>query len=280
MDFYKGTIPIIDGAPDTMGLMNPVGVSRGYVERDYSRYPQEMLAAPDQIQLIPESEDDARFDEAEAQKSSLEHIYLGGPNGQPIFENLDQNGDGYCWIYSNGHAVMIKRAANNLPLIRLNPHSSGAIIKSGRNEGGWCGLGAKFIRDIGMAEEGDGPGQWPLHSRNLRYDTQEMRTAASRYRTLEDWVDLTKSIYDQNLTTRQLATCLMNNNPCPTDFSWWRHSVCSIRWVRIERGSWGLLILNSWKNWGRFGLGVLRGNQSRPDGAVCLLSTTASSRAA
>lgn len=275
MDFYKSEIPILDDAPQCLDAFNPDGVGKGYVERDYNLFPQEYLASPDQIELIPESEWDARFDEAEAQQSSLEHLYLSGPNGTPIFDNLKQGGDGYCWVYSNGHCVMMKRLANNQPLVRLNPHACGAIIKGGRDEGGWCGLGAKFIREVGIPTEEF----WRPQSRDIRQDTAEMRANAKLHRTVEDWVDLTKSVYDQNLTRLQLATCLFNNDPCATDFSFWRHSVCSLRWVRIEAGSWGLLILNSWpSSWGRFNLAVLRGSQSRPDGAVCLRATGASAK--
>jgi hypothetical protein len=166
---------------------------------------------------------------------------------------------------------MMKRAANNQPMIRLNPHACGAIIKGGRNEGGWCGLGAKFLREVGIPSED----YWPVHSRDLRHDTPAMRASASLHKTTEDWVDLTRQVHDQNLTRQQLATALFNNDPCPTDFNWWGHSVCSIRFVRVEPDSWGLLILNSWKAWGRYGLAVLRGSKAIPDGAVCLRVTGA-----
>lgn len=274
LSLYKGHIPIISDDPDTVaqafpdGLPDGARVSYGYVPRDYDQYPEEMFAPPTDLQLIPESEWDARYEEEEATKSSLEHLYLQGGNN-PLFVNLDQNGDGYCWIYSNGHAAMFVRAQMNLPLVRLNPHSAGAIIKNGRDEGGWCGLGAKFLESVGMAEEGSSPGQWPLHSRSLRYDTPECRAQMKRFQTTEGYYDLTRREYDQQLTIAQLATCGFSRFPCPTDYNWWGHSVCMIRWVRIERGSWGPLILNSWKGWGRFGLAVLQGNKGRPDGSVC-----------
>lgn len=180
-----------------------------------------------------------------------------------------------CWAYSNGHSVMMRRAANNQPLVRLNPHSVAAIIKGGRDEGGWCGLAAKFLRESGIAEQGDGLGQWPLHARNLQHDTPAVRASMAKYKTVEDWVDLTRQVYDQNLTVKQLATALFNNNPSPVDFNHWSHSVCGLRWVRVEAGSWGVLILNSWKGWGRYGLAVLRGSKAIPDGAVSLRATAA-----
>jgi hypothetical protein len=171
---------------------------------------------------------------------------------------------------------MISRMRDHLPLVRLNPHATAAIIKGGRDEGGWCGLSAKFARENGYAVEGDGPGQWPLHSRNLKYDTPAMRASMALHKITEDWVDLTRDVYDQQLSFKQLATCLLCNNPCPVDFNWWGHSVCAIRFVRIEKGSYGILILNSWKNWGRHGLAVLQGSKARPDSAVCTRVTRAS----
>lgn len=275
-ELYKN-IPIIDvDHPDDAmtDMLHPKGVAYGLVERDYDQFPEPMFAPPSEMGLIPESEWDARFDEQERLQSSLEHLYLSGPNGTPAFVNLDQNVDGYCWIYSVGHSIMMDRLRRNLPVVRLNPHSAGAIIKKGRNEGGWCGEGAQFCTDVGMAPEGSGPGHWPLHSRDIRLDTPAMRAEMAKHRIVEQWTDLTRQVWNRNLTKAQVATCGFNNIPGPGDFNFWSHSVARLRWVRIERGAWGLLILNSWKNWGRFGLGVLRGNQAIPDGALGIRTTT------
>lgn len=276
MDFYKNTIPIIDMDAAPTNLSHPSGVEFGYVERDYKLYPEPMFSPPSEMEIIPQSEWDARFDEQEATKSSLEHIFLSGPNGEPAFVNLDQNGDGYCWAYSTGHAIMLDRLKQNLPPVRLNPHGPAAIIKGGRNEGGWCGLSAQWARENGYPVEGTGPGQWAKQSRNLKYDTPECRAQMALHKVQEDWVDMTRKVYDQNLTELQVATCGFNNIPCPSDFNWWGHSVCQVRWVRISAGNWGPLILNSWKGWGRFGLGVLQGSKRTCNGGVAFRMTTAS----
>lgn len=274
-ELYKGAIPIIDTEQPDNDMLFPVGATFGLVPRDYSKDPESLFAPPSEMQVIPESEWDARFDEQERLQSSLEHIYLSGPNGTPAFKNLDQNGHGYCWAYSTGHAIMLDRLRRNLPLVRLNPHATAAIIKRGADEGGWCGLSAKFGSEVGYAVEGNGPGQWPLHSRDLRRDTPELRAQMAKYRIDEDWVDLTRQVWDRNLTTAQVATGGFCNIPGPGDYNWWGHSVCRVRWVRVEPGSWGQLILNSWPNWGHFGLGVLRGNKAICNGALGIRSTTA-----
>lgn len=277
MDFYKGAIPILDADKDGHDMFHPAGQMKGLVPRDYSIDPPSMFAQPDQMKVIDPTEWDARYDASEEAKDSLEHIYLGGPNGEPRFENLDQNGQGFCWAYSTGHSIMLDRLVQGLPIVRLNPHAAALIIKNGRDEGGWCGLSAKWARENGYAVEGTGAGQWPLHAMSMKYDTPALRQQMAKFKILEDWVDLTRQVYDQNLTSKQLATCGFNNIPCPSDFNWWSHSVCQVRWVRIERGSWGPLILNSWKGWGRHGLAVLRGSQAIANGAVAtrVTSTTA-----
>jgi hypothetical protein len=276
MDYYKGTIPILDDEPECQEMFFPQGTDKdamleyayGYVPRDYEQYPEEMFASPSDMDLYDESEWDALYDAQEANESSLEHLFLRG--GKPAFVNLDQNGNGYCWAYSTGHSIMMSMLADHRPLIRMNPHSTASIVKNGADQGGWCGLSAQSVREIGMCPEGTGEGQWPLHSRDYRrYYTEAAKAEMAKYKITEDYVDLTRQVYNQNLTTKQLATCLFNNLACPNDFNHWGHSVCSIRWVRVERGSWGNLILNSWKGWGRFGLAVLRGTKAIPNGAVC-----------
>lgn len=276
-DFYKGDIPILD--PEiptglTEEMLFPSGVGFGLVPRDYEIFPEPMFAPPNEMDIIPRSEWDARFDEQEEQKSSLEHIYLSGPEGRPAFQNLDQNGDGYCWAYSVGHAIMMDRLKRGRKMVRLNPHSVAAIIKKGRNEGGWCGESAQFSTDVGMAPEGTGEGEWPGHSRDIRLDTPELRAEMAKFKIGEQWTDLTRKVWDRNLTVDQVATGGFNNLPGPRDYNWWGHSVCGIRWVRIERGSWGQLILNSWLNWGRFGLAVLRGSKAVCDGGLSIRTST------
>jgi hypothetical protein len=97
----------------------------------------------------------------------------------------------------------------------------------------------------------------------------------AKYKIHEQWTDLTRAIYDRNLTRAQLATTGFNNLAGPGDYNWWGHSVARLRWVRVERGSWGQLILNSWKGWGKHGLGVLIGSKAVCQGALAIRSTTA-----
>lgn len=227
---------------------------------------------PGQLQLIPESEWDARFEEQEALQSSLEHIRMRGNNGRMI-DALDQNGQGYCWNYSNNSALMLLRAAANLPHVRFSGHANACLIKNYRDEGGWGALGADYIMKNGSPSVEF----WKEKSMSRSNDTPEMRANALQHRVTEDWSDQTLSPYDRTLTTQQRATLLFNNIPLIGDYNWWSHSICEIRWYRIERGSWGPKILNSWSNnWEENGMSVLRGSKARSDGAVALRVTGAS----
>lgn len=232
----------------------------GLIPRDYAAYPREMFAPPSDIVLIPRTEWDARIEEQEKEKSSLEHIRGDIPS-------LDQNGQGYCWAYSTGSALTLLAAVNNRPYVRLSPHAVACKIKGFKDEGGWCGLSAKFSREIGYPDVT----VWPEKSMSRSNDKPEVWANAARRKVTEDWCDLTASIYDQNLTFEQMATCLLSGIPCMLDFNHWSHSVCGIRFVKIESGSYGPKIWNSWTDsWGERGMGILRGSKGVPDGAVAI----------
>lgn len=272
--FDASQFPIIDDSTDS-DFIYPKEFGRGYIERDWDEYPETYLESPDAIQDIPESEWDARIDQQEAEESSLEHVWRRADNGKvPIC--LDQNGAGYCWSYSCGSSVMVARAKANQPFVRLNPHSTAAIIKRGRDEGGWCGLSCEFVSQFGMAPEGTPPSGWPIHSRDVSLDTPEMRAVMAQFQVKESFMDLTKKAWDRNISWNKLVSVLLGlNDPCQVDFNWWGHSVCALRVVRVERGSYGLLILNSWKGWGNDGMSILRGGKEKPDGAVAIRSVMA-----
>lgn len=271
MEFYNG-IPII-GEKDSDELYVK-GFGRGAEERDYHKFPEAMYQSPDEMDVIDPADYDAYFEEQEKERSSLEHIYLGPDMKSPQFVNLDQGPDGYCWAYSPGHAIMMVRVRDHQHNPRLNPHSVGAVIKSGRDEGGWCGESQMFYKEFGCAIEGTGKGEWPLQSRNTAYHTAEERAASLLNRCDEDWVDLAKPAWSRTLVEKHLFTCLFRNQPCPIDVRAWGHSICAIRVVRVERGRFLPLIINSWRGWGRFGLALLQESMYRTImGAVCIRTT-------
>jgi hypothetical protein len=228
--------------------------------------------APDQLKIIPRNEWDARIEEQDRMQSSLWHIRQYAANGQQM-PTLDQNGQGYCWAYSTTRCVMYLRALMNQPYIRLSAHAIGCMVKGFRDEGGWCGLSAKFLREKGVPSVNF----WKEKSMSRDNDKDLTWQNAALHTVTEDWVDAASAVYDQNLTFDQMATCLLLNIPCALDFNHWAHSVCGIRLRRVEAGSYGPEIDNSWTDeWGENGTAVMRGSKGIPDGAVALRVTGAS----
>lgn len=232
----------------------------GQQPRDYSTSPVEMFEPPSDLPLIPRSEWSARIKEMEETKSRLSDLRDNIPS-------LDQGQVGWCWSHSTTHCVMLLNRINNQPYVPLSAFSVAAIIKGGRDEGAWCGLSAKFLREVGVATQEE----WPQGSRDVRRDTPALRASMAKRKVTEEWVDLTRSVWDTELTFDQLMTCLLCRIPCAVDYDHWGHSVCALDPVEVEANSFGVRIWNSWSDgWEDRGMAVLRGNKAVPDGAVAL----------
>lgn len=244
-------------------IHSPRSYAKGYVERDYKLYPKEMFSPPSEIPLIPRSDWQAIIQEQEEQQSSLEHIWRRVHGSKIKSAHLDQNGQGYCWAYSVTHSIMIARARDNQEPKRLSAHGVACKVKNFKDEGGWCGLSADFIRNNGVPTVET----WKEKSMSRQYDNPATWEEASKYKITEDYVDLTIDVWGQNLTYDQTITCLLMNIPCALDFNWWGHSVCGVRAVWKD-GQAIPRILNSWAGWGDDGFGDLQGQRGIPDGGV------------
>jgi hypothetical protein len=261
---------IIDDDTKNDDIFRPEWVC-GTVERDYSEFPQEMFEPQSQIPIIPRNEWDARLEEMERTQSSLKHIRDKAANGNPM-PYLDQFKMGYCWTHSGVHAVMIARAVMNLPYVPLSAYSVAATIKKGANRGGWCGECADFLRKRGVSPQKT----WPQGDANYRkYDRPEVWTEAAKFKTTEDWFDITRNIWDQRMTFDQAFSLLLQRIPLALDFNWWGHSVCGLFPVKVEANSYGIGILNSHLNFGENGVGILRGDRAIPNAGVGIRVVTA-----
>ncbi len=267
---YLNRIPIIRRSLDEGFLRGqPDEPVRGGCEpRDYDVDPVAMGDSPDGIDTNIDHK--AAFDEQQAQQSSLLHQYLGDIlNPKPKFLNLDQNGEGFCWAYSTAQAIMLDRMARNLPPVRLSAHAVACKIKNFRDEGGWCGLSGKFAREKGYPSVE----KWAEKSMSRQYDTQETWDDAMKHRVDEDWYDLGKKEWDQELSKSQIKTLGVTNCPMMLDFNRFSHSMCGIGVVEFEKNAWAPVVLNSWKGYGYHGLAVLA--EIWPDNACAIRSTTA-----
>jgi hypothetical protein len=247
--------PIVDGEIKGHGL----------IPRDFRTYPKEMFDPPSGLTIIPKTEWSDRLKEQTRLKARLSDVRGDIPS-------LDQNGKGYCWAHSTTSAVMLVRAYNNQPLVRMSAYGIACKIKGFQDEGGWCGLSAKFWREKGCPSAA----LWPEKSMDRANDNEKTWENAALHKTTEEWVDLTRDVYDVALTFEQLATCLLTCTPCAVDFNWWSHSVCAADLVEVEAGSFGILIWNSWgDSWSTKGMGVLRDSKAIPDSAVAIRVTGA-----
>ena len=252
------------------------GQDHGLIPRDYTSRPLGYYGVPMQavdMPLIPRNEWSGRIKEMEQTRSRLSDLVRSGNHGQPI-PGLYQNGYGYCWGHSTAHAMMAIRARDHQPYIPLSAFAVCAMIKRGRNEGGWGALSLEFIQQHGI------PSQqfWPQESADLRHDTPQMRANAALHRVSEGWVDLAPPVDRRKLSFDQTMTCLLSRMPVVMDLNWWSHSVCGLDPVEVEPGSFGVRIWNSHgESYGDRGMAVLRGARAIPDGAVAPRVVQASS---
>lgn len=267
-DLYKGKIPIVYRDLNEGWLRNAPyrEPSRGAVPRDFRKQPVAMGDSPAEMRTYSDSEWDALYDAGEENEDSLEHILLRGIESGK-FEHLDQDGFPDCWYHSTAHAAMVDALKQGAPVPRLNAVAGATLLN--QLNGGWSGLSMKHMREHGCPTVCDDA---PYQSRRVRR-TAALAANMAQHRVLEDWYDLGRPEYDQQLTRAQFTTCLFDNLPTPSDYNRYAHAMLSIRWVRIEPGLWGPLTLNSWAQFGYHGLCVLAGHV--PDGSCALRSGTA-----
>ena len=238
-------------------ILYPPGMGRGH---DPDQVIPFMYAPPAEIPMIPEDEWPARIQERKKRKMGLRDLFNAGKIGRV----KDQNGQGYCWAYSTVRTCEYVRAIQNYDYVPLSAHSVACKVKGFRDQGGWCGLSAQFIRANGVVPES----KWPAKSMSRSLDTDDNWKEAAKYRIVEDFVDLSRPVYYQNLTWHQVVSCVLQNIPCSVDFNWWAHSVCAVD-VDLLDGEVVLDIDNSWTpSWGQNGTGKLRGSRKMPDGAL------------
>lgn len=240
-------------------VLFPAGMGRGY---DPSQYVPTMFAPPSEIPLIPKSEWIPRIRDRKKYKMGLRDLFKAGKVGTV----KDQNGQGFCWSYSVARACEYVRAIMGLDHIPLSGHSVACKVKNFRDEGGWCGLSRQYAAEHGYVPES----LWPAKSMSRSNDTAAAWAEAAKYRIIEDYVDLKKAVYDQNIPYDYAISCLLQNIPVIFDLNWWGHSVlmCDVDEMDGEEAPDGD---NSWTpGWGDNGTFRLQGQKKIPDGAVAI----------
>lgn len=272
-----------DGMRKEDDFSPPSGFKTGYVERDLEAYPVGSLYGSSTISdfsknvpLIPMDQWPALLEEQERNKRRLSDIRMIGNKGEPI-PSLDQNGQGYCWSYSTCHGIMLTRAVQGQPYIRLSGHSLAWRIKNGKDEGGWCGLSTSEAAKYGYQPVST----WPEKSmQGSKYNTEANWEVAQNFRIEEGFLDVNQKVWDMDLTFQQIGSCLLSGIACPVDYDWWSHSILGMDLVYVTNKfpvtdirCWGIRIWNSWRDsWGALGTGVILGKKAVPMGATAIRS--------
>lgn len=243
------------------GYVDGQQMARGLIERDYNLNPFGSYAPTyDDRETIPRSDWDAMIQEQEETQSTLTHIHEYYK--LPV---LTQEQLPYCWIFGVGGAMMTARAAAGLSMRHLSPAATGAKIKNYARVGGWAGQAIEGIEKWGMPEVK----YWPEAALDRRYDTPEMRENALQYKILK-FAELPQQSFDA------LVTSLLLRRPTTMALMWWGHLVYGLRPVVIERGHYGVEIMNSWRRtWGNNGKAVLAENKATPHEAISVRAVTA-----
>lgn len=206
---------------------------RGYIPRDRQAFPTGFSSFARPLR------DDERIPRNEW-RDRIEHLET---NGLLLSQRMkaagltvkDQDGLGYCWIFSPTLCLEVVRMTQGEPLVRLSPSSGGAIIKRWKNQGGWGGEALDF-----MAEHGLVPTEhWPDVSLEKKYDTPANDALRARFRALE-WRDGDASDFD-GLMSRLLhgKICSLGNNN-------WGHQYTVVDPVALPSGRFGVRLANSW----------------------------------
>jgi hypothetical protein len=200
--------------------------------------------------LIPESEWQARIQEAEARGENLSARIRGK------IPEKNQDRLNYCWIFGPTQAAEVKRFLEGLEYVSLSPASVGAQVKNFKNVGGWGREGLEFAAEHGWVPSAT----WPDTALDRSLLTDANKQLALDFRVTE-WTVLAPR------NKAQLVSMLLRLNPVAVGYNWWSHEVLAVEPVWLD-GTVALRIRNQWKGWGDQNFAVLQGSKMIPDDAV------------
>lgn len=235
-DFFRAQI--MDSSTPFMG---------GYRERDYVNFKLGHYAPTYRGKIYPRSQWDDLIKQQDDNHSSPWHTHT--TQKVPV---LNQSNWGYCWCFGTVAGVMNRYAAQGLtPTPHLSAMGPALQGKRGRNEGGWAGEAIRYIGEYGIPTVQT----WPETAANLSLAREPAVVADAARHGLVEFEELRSQQFDAAMS------CLLDpRDPCPVTLGlmWWGHLVCGLRAVKIDRNTYGIVIVNSWTaRWGDNGYGVL-----------------------
>lgn len=184
------------------------------------------------------------------------HKYLWDP------ADWSQDGLGFCWAYGLTASVVLARAVEGQPTVRLSPTSLGWLV-GWRNRGYYCDEAIEGARSKGIAPVDYAP-ELSLSPSKFKNGWE---TEALKYRPLEWWdVDTNR---DTKLTIRQALTILATGRALYVAYNWWGHALCCVG-LKWEKGG------AVWQLWNSHGDGVIEiaGSKGIPDEAYGVRATS------
>lgn len=208
---------------------------------------------------FPESEWDARIDEQVELEARCSDFC--------DFPAFDQDGLPTCWAIGTAQAATILRRIMGLPFVQLSGCSL-AVPISGGHSGGWEKEANDYAVEHGIASVG----VWPENNTNRSLNSKpEVDSDRKNHKVLE--------FLDMKTKANWVSACL-RTKPGPFAYNSMRHVMAMCDVVRIEKGSLGFRVRNSWHDsWGaknKHGFGGFNVYRATPDSGLIMNQITAS----
>tara|TARA_Y100000361_G_scaffold36089_1_gene30569 strand:- start:26990 stop:27742 length:753 start_codon:yes stop_codon:yes gene_type:complete len=222
---------------------------KGYVPRDWQSYPEFCSHSQYSGKIYPRKD---WVELIELQRKNLTApVHVHQYNKVPV---LNQGRYGYCWMYGTVACILNRYAAQGIdPVPNLNAHATAAMGKRYRNQGGFGIEATKYIQKYGIPEFD----VWPQFSNDRSLEKDPKVIESCKQHKLVDFEEMPRNSFDSVMSC---LICPVDPSPCTLAFDWWRHLVAGM--YATYRGSgnnieWGIGFVNSWKNWGDNGFGVV-----------------------
>lgn len=210
---------------------------------------------------IPETEWDARIDE-QIELEARVSDYCD-------FPAFDQDGLPTCWAIGTAQAATITRRIMGLPHRQLSGCSL-AVPISGGHRGGYEGEANEYAVEHGIASVD----VWPENNTDRSLNSKgEVQADRLNHKVLE---------FLEMQTRANWATACLRTKCGPFAYDEMSHVMAMCDLVRIERGSYGFRVRNSWSNgWGaknKHGFGGFAVYRNTPDSGLIINQMTASEK--